>query len=348
MQFFSAQFGFAFLNFLNSFVNMKFFKTKLTQGAVVIAACMLSTQLLFTSCTSRQTTENRTQEISKTTAAGTDRSFLLEHFSTAKGVGAASGLVFKNQKIYIISDDSDVLYQYSIHDLKTAKISLRKDGALTEHRPKKEKSDFEAITFHNGFHVFGSGSGINRKQLVTISENGETTTFHSLEKLYTDCKKVAGISDEDFNIEGAAIHKDDLLLFNRGNGPARKNGIFRIRKWNKPNKSQPVFHPVSLPEIGDTVFGFTDALLLDGKIVFLAAAEAVASTYLDGEVLGSMIGTINPDDYSLGKTEIISTEHKFEGLTHFSSDQKKHTFLLCEDPDNGNKETVIYSLKISR
>ena len=55
------------------------------------------------------------------------------------------------------------------------------------------------------------------------------------------------------------------------------------------NPEQPQgFVTVKLPKISNVEFTFTDAILVDNFIYFLASAEDTISTYEDGEVLGSI------------------------------------------------------------
>lgn len=270
--------------------------------------------------------------------------FTLKPFAEIKGVGAASGLIYGDDIIYIVSDNSDVLYQYQVKTQQLKKTSLRSDQQTLENIDKKEKSDFEATAFDNQYHIFGSGSGKNRNQLSILDNIQGNLTVKSLDKLYESCRNSADISEKDFNIEGVVIDKNSLLLFNRGNGPNNKNGIFRIENWKKDDFDKPVFYRIPLPTVADTAFGFTDVIKIKDKIYFLAAAEGANSTYYDGEILGSMIGIINSKTMTLEKTQTISNHHKFEGITPFEIDGKSKTFLLCEDPDNGLQETVIYQM----
>src|SRR5699024_3034829 len=98
--------------------------------------------------------------------------------------------------------------------------------------------------------------------------------------------------------------------------------------------------------VHNTKFGFTDAVLLDGEIYFLAAAEASDSNYKDGDVLGSLLGVIDPNSMKIKNEQLISTRHKFEGLTLLEKENEKISFLLCEDPDKNANESIIYKLSL--
>lgn len=274
---------------------------------------------------------------------------LLNIYSIIDGIGAASGLIYENGKLFLISDHSDVLYIYSFESEEVNKISLFESGKILENRPKHEKSDYESITQDERFfYIFGSGSTTIRKQMVVVSKESYSVSVHSLNDFYTELQTVSFIDDDNLNIEGAIINKNSLLLFNRGNGLKKQNGVFKISHWKIPEKRNIKYLPIPLPSIEDTVFGFTDAVLIQDKIYFLATAEAVASTYEDGEILGSLIGRMDLKDLKIEDTQIITREHKLEGITLYKKEGNRFHFLVCEDPDDGQMMSEVFELKINR
>lgn len=154
-----------------------------------------------------------------------------------------------------------------------------------------------------------------------------------------------GISSENLNIEGSFLHGDTLYLFNRGNGPEKKNGIILAKK----DFSTPIrYIDIPLPEQEAGSPAFTDAILLEEKIYFIAAIEQTNSTYEDGQVGGSFFGTIDFNTMTLTSFIPISGIHKFEGLSCFQEDTTKLTFLLCEDSDQQATSTTIYKLSVAK
>lgn len=144
------------------------------------------------------------------------------------------------------------------------------------------------------------------------------------------------------NIEGGLYIQDNLFLFQRGNGLNAKNGIFKISV-----NDQYEFFPISLPKIKHVETSFTDAILIDNRIYFLAAAEDTISTYEDGEVLGTIMGIMNPLTYEIEKYIQLTPTHKLEGLTLFDKKENELTFLLCEDNDTEDLNATIYKLKLN-
>ena len=268
------------------------------------------------------------------------QNFQLSAFLNISGIGSASGIVNTNHSLYIISDNSGFLYQYHLESNELQKHPLIDNPS--ENIPKIVKPDFEAITLKgNELHLFGSGSTLNRnRQFVFNTENKQTTTI-DLTSLYQKIKDTVSIADEDLNIEGALYYLENLFLFQRGNGANSKNGIVKI---NSQNTSKIQFQSIQLPKIAQVETSFTDAILVDKLIYFLASAEDTISTYEDGEVLGTIIGAIHIETFEIIFTQQISSTHKFEGLTLCKQSGDTISFLLCEDNDTEELETIIYEL----
>ena len=125
----------------------------------------------------------------------------------------------------------------------------------------------------------------------------------NLEDLYTAMQQFGNIKPEDFNLEGAIFDGDRWFLFNRGNGIKAKNVVFTIKGKNLTNDYSIVSNDFKLPKIKGIRTSFTDAILVDDKIYFLASAEDTDSTYNDGEVLGSIIGSIDIETMKIDFTK---------------------------------------------
>jgi hypothetical protein len=272
------------------------------------------------------------------------QNFTLELQFRIKGIGSASGLVYKENSLFIISDNGSFLYQYNIPENKLTRIPLVKNAQ--ENIPKKDKFDFESIALKgNNLHVFGSGSTAKREKEITYNlENLEIEEI-DLSKLYKKIRQTISISDENLNIEGALFYNEKWHLFQRGNGANSINGIL-ILDENLNENSAIEFIPFKLPKIKNIETTFTDAILVEDKIYFLAAAEDTASTYEDGEILGSIIGRIDIETMQIDFTQKITDTHKFEGLTLYEKIGDKIEFLLCEDNDTEVLETNIYKLTL--
>lgn len=272
----------------------------------------------------------------------------LDLFLHIVGLSAASGIFYKDNNLHFISDDSEVFYSYNLPQNRLYKTSLSADWVIREQMPKSTKPDFEALTTDGtSYYVFGSGSTPYREKLLEINTlTKEVISENELDILYISMKSFAEIDDDDFNIEGVILDKDTWYFFNRGNGPKHKNGIFTVTGNSILDEFNIVYNPVKLPKIKGVQTGFTDAVMVDQSIYFIAAAEDSNSNYSDGKIMGSILGKINPDTMKLEKTKTISRDHKFEGITLMENNKKELVFLLCEDNDQGHNETQVFRLSI--
>jgi DNA-dependent RNA polymerase auxiliary subunit epsilon len=269
--------------------------------------------------------------------------FQLEVFLILMNLGAASGLVYTENAIYLISDSSSYLYLYSFATEKTTKIELTTNAQETIE--KKNKPDFESITLVNDqLYLFGSGSGLNRNQLITYNLKTGKIAERNIQPQHDSLQNKFGISADDYNIEGVVYYHQKTFLFQRGNGPKAQNGIFILNDTTKEVN----YHPIELPELKGVKATFTDAVLVEDAIYFLAAAEKSASTYLDGEVTGSIIGKLNPETLNVDFTQKISDTHKFEGITLYKKTTDSLEFILCEDKDSEDMKSTIYKLTIKK
>jgi len=268
------------------------------------------------------------------------QNFILESQFQITGIGSASGLVFKDNSLFIISDNSSFLYGFNIPENKLTRIPLVENAQ--ENILKKDKYDFESIALKgNKLHIFGSGSTSKREKEITYNLENREIEEKDLSSLYQNIKQTASISDEELNIEGALFLNEKWHLFQRGNGANSRNGVFNIN-----GNDNIKFIPIQLPQIKHVETSFTDAILVEDKIYFLATAEDTTSTYDDGEILGSIIGRMNSQTFEIEFTQKISDTHKFEGLTLYKKSENKIEFLLCEDNDTEVLETTIYKLSI--
>lgn len=262
------------------------------------------------------------------------------------GIGSASGLVYTNEKLFVISDNSSFLYEYHIPSQKLEKIALSENPQ--DNIPKKDKPDFEAIAhFENSLYLFGSGSTAKRNTMLTVDTGSyQVKTATNLEDIYLGMQSFGEIKPEDFNIEGADFDGENWYLFNRGNGQSNKNTVFSVQGKNLNGQIRILSNDYALPKIKGVNSSFTDAVLVGNKLYFLATAEDTQSTYLDGEVLGSFIGRIDLNSMEIDFTLQVSDTHKFEGLTLYKQSAKEIEFLLCEDNDTDLLESGIYSLRL--
>ena len=270
--------------------------------------------------------------------------FQLEQVFHISGIGSASGLIYKDDSIYLISDNANHLFKFDTQTKKLAKIPLSQTE-LTANIPKKLKPDFEAMAhFGNDFYIFGSGSTENRNGMVRYNAIANTIKSTDLTPLYLSMQDFGNIKPQDFNIEGVVFTGAKWYFLQRGNGQSGYNGIFTVSGGNLDSDFTLLFHQYALPKINGIQSSFTDAVLVADRLYFLACTENIASTYEDGEILGSFVGWINIATMKIGSTQKISDSHKFEGITLFQKEATTCEFLLCEDNDTEKLASDIYKL----
>jgi hypothetical protein len=273
--------------------------------------------------------------------------FTLELLFQIIGIGSASGLIYKDNNLFIIGDNSGYLYEYSIESKNLQRHQIVENAG--ENIVKSEKPDFEAIThFEDTLYVFGSGSTEKRNSMVEINTVEKEIRTNDLKDLYGVMQSFGEIKPEDFNIEGAIYTGEEWYLLNRGNGKSAKNVLFTVQGKNLINEYSIVTNNYKLPKIKGVRSSFTDAVVLDDKIYFLSTSEKTDSTYDDGEILGSFIGCIDTKTMKIDFTKKISDTHKFEGLTVYKNSADSIEFLLCEDRDTEILETAIYKLTLTK
>jgi hypothetical protein len=276
------------------------------------------------------------------------KKFTLEILIHIIGLGSASGLIYNNSSLLLIGDNSGYLYEYPIPAAHLNKFGLTKNPI--ENTSKKDKAEFEAITNSaTDLYVFGSGSRANRNKMITInSKTNDTISTTDLTHLYGDMQSFAQINPDQFNIEGAIYDEGNFILFNRGNGKDNRNVIFTVAGQNLSNDYSILSNDYKLPKIKGFPTGFSDAILVDDKIYFLATAENSTSTTEDGRIVGTLIGRIDVKTLKIDFTKKFGPNQKFEGITLYAKSKDKVEFLLCEDNDTTVLESNIYKLTLEK
>ena len=262
------------------------------------------------------------------------------------GLGSASGLIYHDNTIVGIGDNSTYLYEYHINESKLEKHPLA--VISQEATPKEFKSDFEAITqYQDSLYIFGSGSTDKRNKMLKVdATTKKVISTTDLSDLYFSLQSFGEIKPEDFNIEGAIYNGNTWYFFNRGNGKTNQNIVFTVDGKNLTDEYRIVVNHYKLPKIKGVHTSFTDAVLVEDKIYFLATAEDTTSTYEDGVITGSVIGRIDLKTMKIDFTKQITDTHKLEGIALYQKSDEDIEFLLCEDNDTEILESNVYKLKI--
>ncbi|KQR69875.1 hypothetical protein [Pedobacter sp. Leaf176] len=274
----------------------------------------------------------------------------LEVFAEIHGIGSASGLFLKEKKLYIIGDNSANLNEFDLSNNQLHKINIlfKNDLNALDNIAKADKADFEVLcNYRDRLFILGSGSAKNRNVMIDFDLQTKEIIERNLTHVYNKIKNKAKIDDDNFNIEGAIFTGKSWLLFNRGNGKHAKNGIFAINGEDLTKSDNATFLRINLPNVNHVESSFTDAVLYRNEIFFIATAEDTKSTYNDGAILGSFVGSINLQTLELNFATKISDVNKFEGICFFEKSKNKIEFLLCEDRDTEELKSTIYRLTMN-
>jgi hypothetical protein len=202
---------------------------------------------------------------------------------------------------------------------------------------KAAKPDLESLCLLPGdaLLTLGSGATERRERGWVLPLGGGAPEEISLSSLYATLRKDLA----DLNIEGAAVAGDRLWLAQRGNGRDGENALIELDLGEalagirRDRAIEPAaIRGLSRHELGDVdgvPLTFSDLCPLpDGRLLFAAVAEAVESTYHDGECVGAALGVL--DSTGVRRMEPLAEPHKVEGVSVASGPG----LLLVADPDD--------------
>jgi hypothetical protein len=267
-------------------------------------------------------------------------------------VGAASGLVATQDRIYVVADDELHLAVLPRHDDGNGAWLRLLDGELPlAHKPRKAlKPDFEALTWlppsplasHGALLALGSGSRANRGlgALLALDAQGNVAGMArriDLSALHATLQRALGA----VNIEGAVVHDDRLILLQRASRARPANLLVHLRLSDllatiagHPTAFDVIaLQEIELGRIDGVALSFTDgALLADGRIVFTAVAEDTNDSYADGPCAAAAIGLIDAQG-RLQRMEAVHPLFKLEGV-HATLVASGIELLLVSDADD--------------
>jgi hypothetical protein len=169
-----------------------------------------------------------------------------------------------------------------------------------------------------------------------------------LEPLYALLRE----SLDDLNVEGAAVMGDALWLLQRGNSDLGANVVTQLDLGEVVDalvsdralavRELRGMRSYDLGRLGGARLTFSDASPLgDDLLVFTASAEASADTYSDGEIAGSVVGTIDHDG-EVRRLRTIDSAHKVEGV-HAALDTGVMTLTFVCDQDDADIPSPLLS-----
>jgi hypothetical protein len=272
----------------------------------------------------------------------------------AAHISAASGVARRGDYVYVIGDDELGLgvFRMSKEAPGELRTVLRGELSADHDERKREKPDLEALTVLPPFgeHPYGAllglGSGTKRQRergfvwglAADGSLSGEPVEL-DLAPLYARLRESA----PELNIEGAAALGDRLALFHRGNTEQGLNIVAEVplgefvegvRAGGPVDCGDVRTRAYELGDLDGVPLTFSDATpIADDLVVFTASAEPGSDPHgADGEIRGSVVGTIDGDGH-VTRLRTIDRRWKVEGV-YASVDARVIDFLFVCDQDD--------------
>jgi hypothetical protein len=287
-------------------------------------------------------------------------------------VRAGSGLGWLGGRLAVVQDDANFLALVDPRTGRTTALTLPAgDGGRRQFDAgrgnKHRKLDLEAcVVIDERLVAFGSGSTPARETLLVVVP-GRPAELVELPGLYRALREAPGFCgrergertcDGQLNIEGVALHGQDLVFFQRGNG-APVDGVLPVNATCRIDRQGLLAHlaaPASAPvpavrdvrpwELGRveaTRLSFTDAAAtFDDRLLFLAAAEDSPDAYDDGPIAGTVLGVLDGFDgpAPMGRHALLRdaagapVRIKAEGLALDRDDARRAWLVVdADDPD---------------
>ena len=222
---------------------------------------------------------------------------------------AAAGLTRWGEQLVVVQDDALFLALLDPATGRCDDVPLPSaDGVRTFDAARGNKSakpDLESVVACDGeILAFGSGSSPQRERILRWS--GGEPRWWPAPGLYALLRETRNFAGSELNVEGAAVWRDQLWLFNRGNGaPTGQTPaidavacmpLTAVRPWLAGGPPPPLTEvwPMDLGVLDGVRLTFTDADADADGLVCLAAAEASPNAIDDGAVMGSAIARWRP------------------------------------------------------
>lgn len=284
-------------------------------------------------------------------------------------VRSASAVRRRGGGLVIVQDDVNALAMVGAGgDVVPLLLPAGEGGARTfddERGNKHAKMDLEACAaLPDGRLVaFGSGSTGARERLVVLDVDDGARIVDGA-AFYRALRAVTAFSGSELNVEGAVVMGERLRLVQRGNGAVRGDRVAvdalgdveleAFVRWLDGRGPCPGVVAVACFDLGGsarpgggTRFTFTDATVLaDGRLAFVACAEASPDTYRDGEVVGCRFGIVDGNDVRTCDVLEASggpTRLKLEGIEARSEAGR---FDVVVDMDRPHEPALLAELRV--
>ncbi len=263
-------------------------------------------------------------------------------------VRAGSALAFFRERLVVVQDDANFIAFIEPATKRAEALALPSDDGVRQFDDsrgnKHRKLDLEAVIAHEDLLLaFGSGTTPARERVVIVRDEPHVLTAHAL---YEAMRRATKFSGSELNVEGAVVTGSDILFFQRGNG--RGEAVDATARVALAPLLAHLLGQADCPPLREIVswqlgaiegvrLTFTDgAALADGRVAFLACAEASPDATRDGPVSGVALGLL---DDRMGTCALAPIEDergglltdKAEGLA-FAGDGRAFVVVDRDDP----------------
>jgi hypothetical protein len=253
----------------------------------------------------------------------------------------------------VVADDEPAIAVFDLarEPLEGELLPLDETPLPADHAERKAaKPDLESLCLlpDGSLLTFGSGATDRRERGWLLSLDTRDRHEVSLHDLYAALRGELA----DLNIEGAAVANERLWLAQRGNGRDGENAVIELdldASLTGLQESRSIDPSAicgltrhELGEVDGVPLTFSDLCPLpDGRLLFAAVAEAVESTYHDGECVGSALGML--DDGRVRRVERLVEPYKVEGVSVASGLE----LMLVADGDNPDEPAPLLAASLA-
>jgi hypothetical protein len=209
------------------------------------------------------------------------------------GVTGGSALLKFGTDLVVVHDDAFRVTSIALPSFTTRPRVIAGGGSSLG---KAGKPDFESAVWLDDSTavLLGSGSTPMRCKLAFLDFVRGCVRIEDRAEWFDVLRRaLSGV--ERLNIEGVVIDGLRMLLLHRGSGGAPSAILELPADALRSRKVELVSaRRVDLGRLDGVTLGFTDAALLpDGRVMFLAAAEDAPDAIADGPITGSVLGVLD-------------------------------------------------------
>lgn len=279
-------------------------------------------------------------------------------------VPSGSGIAIEGNTAYIVGDDATHIFQLYLGTLRTGRLPIRCFDTTLYREPKPVKHDFESatlVTWKDQTYLLAIGSGslspARDSAMIFNISNPADCNIYSLADLYRYLQRQAHTDTAHWNIEGATVAGNKLILANRGNNSLLVLHVDSFMDWSQtPSGNFPTaeIQNIKLPAIKNKEAHLSGlSTYNDTQLLFCASVEDTPTWATDGAIYGSFIGTYSIADRAVKSVYLLQGKdgnpliEKIESLDILYKNSKNRIKIIAiADNDNGTTEVFTLYLPL--